>query len=260
MLAHVAGAALYNQWQKAPKNNILERIYSMSPQSYAFDRQSEFAEKMAIDAFNREAAYNSPAAQMARFKEAGLNPNLIYGQGNSGNVSASTPTASHAAPGMPGFIPLMMQVAGFMKEMEMKDAQINSLNIGAGQKEVATLMTSEKLDQLKQSFPMIFENLVTSTGIKSTQLASDKIKLGMLPLQEEKLSREITNLLARTGSEISRQNLNTIQIQKLKQETINKELEEKLLKAQTMFVEQGITNPQQFFQFLGNMLMKAMIK
>lgn len=32
--------------------------------------------------------YNSPAQQMARYRAAGLNPNLIYGQGNSGNQSA----------------------------------------------------------------------------------------------------------------------------------------------------------------------------
>lgn len=32
--------------------------------------------------------YNSPQAQMKRFKEAGLNPMLIYQQGNSGNASS----------------------------------------------------------------------------------------------------------------------------------------------------------------------------
>lgn len=30
--------------------------------------------------------YNSPQSQMQRFQDAGLNPNLIYGQGNSGNA------------------------------------------------------------------------------------------------------------------------------------------------------------------------------
>jgi len=35
-------------------------------------------------------SYNTPAAQMQRFKDAGLNPNLMYQQGNSGN-SASAP-------------------------------------------------------------------------------------------------------------------------------------------------------------------------
>jgi len=32
-------------------------------------------------------AYNSPQAQMNRFRKAGLNPNLIYTQGSSGNMS-----------------------------------------------------------------------------------------------------------------------------------------------------------------------------
>lgn len=47
------------------------------------------------EAFNREAAYNHPSAQMQRLKEAGLNPNLIYGSGstNTGNVKANVGSA-----------------------------------------------------------------------------------------------------------------------------------------------------------------------
>ncbi|WP_444105883.1 hypothetical protein [Bacteroides sp.] len=41
-----------------------------------------------IDQWNRENAYNTPAAQMARYKAAGLNPDLIYGQQN---LSAASP-------------------------------------------------------------------------------------------------------------------------------------------------------------------------
>jgi len=32
--------------------------------------------------------YNSPANQMSRYQQAGMNPNLVYGQGNPGNQSA----------------------------------------------------------------------------------------------------------------------------------------------------------------------------
>lgn len=39
-----------------------------------------------MQAWNATNEYNSPASQMARFKTAGLNPNLVYGQGNSGNA------------------------------------------------------------------------------------------------------------------------------------------------------------------------------
>ena len=41
-----------------------------------------------IDQWNRENAYNTPAAQMARFKDAGLNSDLMYGQQN---LSAASP-------------------------------------------------------------------------------------------------------------------------------------------------------------------------
>jgi hypothetical protein len=41
-----------------------------------------------IEQWNRENAYNSPAAQMARYKAAGLNPDLAYGQQN---LSAASP-------------------------------------------------------------------------------------------------------------------------------------------------------------------------
>lgn len=50
-----------------------------------------------IDQWNRENAYNTPAAQMARMKAAGLNPDLAYGQQN---LAAASPemTAGEASP------------------------------------------------------------------------------------------------------------------------------------------------------------------
>lgn len=41
-----------------------------------------------VDFWNMQNAYNTPERQMQRFKDAGLNPNLIYGQGNAGNAGA----------------------------------------------------------------------------------------------------------------------------------------------------------------------------
>lgn len=47
---------------------------------------------------NEQNEYNSPANQMKRYKEAGLNPNLMYGQGSPGNWS-STPSAPNLQAG-----------------------------------------------------------------------------------------------------------------------------------------------------------------
>lgn len=60
-------------------------------------RQRQFVEHMygrqrgdALDDWNRNNEYNSPAAQMARYRDAGLNPNLIYGQSNQAAPVRST--------------------------------------------------------------------------------------------------------------------------------------------------------------------------
>ena len=37
----------------------------------------------ALDDWNRQTLYNSPIEQMKRLKEAGLNPNLVYGSGQA---------------------------------------------------------------------------------------------------------------------------------------------------------------------------------
>lgn len=47
------------------------------------DYNSQLYDKQRADAlsdWNRQNQYNSPSQQMQRFKEAGLNPNLVYGQ------------------------------------------------------------------------------------------------------------------------------------------------------------------------------------
>lgn len=52
-------------------------------------RLAEYQNTQNQALWREQSAYNTPAMQMQRFKEAGLNPNLIYGQGNSGNASAA---------------------------------------------------------------------------------------------------------------------------------------------------------------------------
>lgn len=51
-----------------------------------------------IDQWNRENEYNTPQAQMSRYKAAGLNPDLVYGQQN---LSAASPEMTSGEPGSP---------------------------------------------------------------------------------------------------------------------------------------------------------------
>lgn len=49
-------------------------------------RESREQRKWNEDMWNKQNAYNTPAMQMERLKKAGLNPALMYGQGNVGNA------------------------------------------------------------------------------------------------------------------------------------------------------------------------------
>ncbi|AXH76292.1 MAG: DNA pilot protein [Microviridae sp.] len=98
-----------------------------------------FSEKMYdkqkvdnISFWSQQNDYNSPKAQMARFKEAGLNPNLIYGQGNSGNAGAISTPDVQAAPGRsPEWGNAITAAAGgFVNQfydLAIKQAQTNNL-------------------------------------------------------------------------------------------------------------------------------------
>jgi histone H3/H4 len=50
-----------------------------------WNKQNQYNEGL----WNKQNQYDSPASQMQRFKEAGLNPNLIYGQSNGGGTIAT---------------------------------------------------------------------------------------------------------------------------------------------------------------------------
>lgn len=61
--------------------NFLGGLFNGGSQARQNKLNRQWQEKM----WNMNNEYNKPINQMARYKEAGLNPHLIYGQGNSGN-------------------------------------------------------------------------------------------------------------------------------------------------------------------------------
>jgi len=72
--------------------------------------------------------YNSPAKQMSRFQEAGLNPHLIYGQGNSGNASpVATPDVQSAQARAPEIDFQTTPIINSYFDTQIKQAQLDNL-------------------------------------------------------------------------------------------------------------------------------------
>lgn len=83
---------------------IASQLGQNAAQRRAQDRADARNRGMTDVAYQRELElmkyqndYNSPLNQMQRFKDAGLNPNLVYGQGSPGNM-LSKPSVPQQAP------------------------------------------------------------------------------------------------------------------------------------------------------------------
>lgn len=90
--------------------------------------QQKRANEFNLDMWNRQNAYNTPAEQMKRFKDAGLNPNLIYGQGNSGNAGSAPQFERLAESGLsPINVSDATSVFSQMYDLRTKNAQVDRL-------------------------------------------------------------------------------------------------------------------------------------
>lgn len=110
--------------------SALSGLFGGRAQKKANEANRELAEYQygkQLEMWHLQNQYNAPSAQMQRFKEAGLNPNLIYGQGNPGNAST---LPQYQAPRMspvnymPNDVP---NVLSMFQDYQMKQAQTDNL-------------------------------------------------------------------------------------------------------------------------------------
>ena len=74
--------------------SVLGGIFSAIGDAQRFKNQKKLLEyqyQKNIEQWNRQNEYNSPSAQMDRLRSAGLNPNLVYGNGGATMASADSP-------------------------------------------------------------------------------------------------------------------------------------------------------------------------
>lgn len=112
--------------------------------------QYEREQRDYLDNWNRQNEYDSPSAQMERFKAAGLNPNLIYGQMSSSpsidtsSIAGSLTAGESASPNdmsplgrMPTFGDALQQgLDAGLKEAQIESIKANTEKVKADTKGV----------------------------------------------------------------------------------------------------------------------------
>lgn len=130
------------------------------------DYTSEMWEKdkaYQMDLWNRQNEYNSPLSQMKRLSEAGLNPNLMYGQGTTGistSIKSAEPDMHFAeapemkAPRYEGTKWGDDMLGGALKYLQIKNADAENKNLAATRSLIAQNARKAGLDADLQEYEL----------------------------------------------------------------------------------------------------------
>jgi hypothetical protein len=146
---------------------------------------AQFAYKKDLEMWQRNNEYNRPEAQMERLRQAGLNPNLVYGNGSVvGNTSGQMP--KYNAPRIDynhqPFDPT--PAIGNFIDAQLKEAQIDNLKANAQNVEARTAselikrsgyLTDNQKKQLELGVASKLEETTVEMGKKQLEMMRQRI-------------------------------------------------------------------------------------
>ena len=174
-------------------NSINSRNQSIRNTEATIRANKELAEyewDRNLEMWHRMNEYNTPMQQMQRFKDAGLNPNLIYGQGTPGNATTlpkySRPTLDYS-----GRLPFQLPLAEFIQQYQdvsLKNAQIENVTqatknakLDADLKGLDKLLKEGTLDpKIRQEAQKAINEMV------KTRLGNSRLEIQRLTQEEKK--------------------------------------------------------------------------
>lgn len=170
--------------------------------------QATTAWKRAKQSIIDQNLYNTPESQMARFKEAGLNPNLIYGQGETGNqsriaeyqgqktdyssVRSPDLSAEHIRLQRQDALNAMLQTSGAIMDNRIKAQQYKNLITGQHSIAAGTMLKDYQTEDLRinQNIKKNLHNYPDSGG-KVNPLGEEMSKYNQQTDQQRKLQNDL---------------------------------------------------------------------
>lgn len=177
-------ASIYDTYQsnKTAKENTNKTIA-------ANQAEAEKAYQREIEMWNMQNAYNSPAAQMARYQEAGLNPHMV-GQSGTGAGNATTMPkynppniqyryeAPQPGSGIASILPVIMQVGSWMQNMRYTEEQIKGQKITNLYKVSQDMRLKQLIDYLESANPEMLSKLRNQKRLLAYQGSTEQHRTG----------------------------------------------------------------------------------
>ena len=163
----------------------------------------------ALADWNRQNQYNSPQAQMARFKEAGLNPHLIYGQMTTAQP-IKTPEAKAPNYVAPQADPQDFNVLGRQYSLDAARLQNENMEKTGKLIEAQTLKANSETDWknvytnfFRETDPYRREGMNISNLLKGSQYRQSEERITSIQKERQLILPKINNLIA--GTQLSQQ-------------------------------------------------------
>lgn len=219
----------------------------------------------------QQLEYNTPANQMKRFQEAGLNPNLIYGQGSPGNQSAPL-SAPDIKPAdfqriSPDLLQLFNQTRLTTSQVQAQNANTNKANVQASlyKMQEAVMRKNPLLDA--DGFNAIIDGLIATAEIKQSEATESKLRAGWMSertwVDKGNMTMEMSSRMAqKLDAELNllnqKFNLGSTD-QAIKGQILkSKEFQNAILDVQKRWLTDADVTPQHIYQFIQMLLLKLL--
>lgn len=185
--------------------NFFTNKSNQKAQNALFDKQAAFSksereaqQNWIEQMYEKNNAYNSPAAQMQRFKEAGLNPDLIYGQ--LGDSTASSPSpASQASTPSAGAFTNVNPLQGFgdtLSGLSMQQAQIEAIKAQTGKTNAETKQLNIQNEALPDSLRQQLSNMVEQGKLTAKEIEEKNVQIQQIEANTKSIYQGIENAKA----------------------------------------------------------------
>jgi hypothetical protein len=132
--------------------------------------RQNLANSQNVAFWNKQNAYNTPKAQMARLRDAGLNPALIYGSGATNTGVAGSIAPSKPAPyNIKDPTPTALNAAMLESQLALQSAQARNLNANAKNAEDLNVPKVEGLN-LKNEYQAIKNEIAGKTKTEAINI------------------------------------------------------------------------------------------
>lgn len=209
---------LFSQANTNKTNKYLaqqQNEYNLELQNRQFQHNTQASEleyQRNLEQWNRENEYNTPSAQMQRYIEAGLNPNLIYGTGSAsaGNASSSpqytaaryqAPKAERANLQAPQLNINPYQAVSIGNQLAIQKAQADQIEAQADYTRAQTRLAEADLPWRDVTHNLSTRKLTQDIDNITQDFEFKKARMKLLPYQEQFLKQQLKNL--RTSDDIN---------------------------------------------------------